>query len=341
MLENILNIKNQLIRSKKQKLVCISTTANVNNQAVIFGSIRETETTIAGNIILRNLDVIDLIINELDGFVDYFLIDSEVKNEIKNLQNILVSKIKKSKYLVYKPNDFTINSLDMFIAVKSPNIIDKKILILGCGNIGSKIAITLCERDAFVYIYDIDFEKTEKIVEGLNLFVKSNKKIEVLTKLEFDFNFDIVLGCTNGKQIISELIASKTNDYIIDVGNTNLTYNGILKAKELNIPIYVLSSISGYNGMIINWLITQKNINNFGFLKISNKNSLITIGMLGAKGDIIVDNVLNPSKIIGICDGNGDILYDKLADNEINNIVENENNKEILNQIKKLYYNKN
>ena len=36
--------------------------------------------------------------------------------------------------------------------------------------------------------------------------------------------------------------------------------------------------------------------------------TLVSNGLLGQKSDIIVDNVRNPKKIFGLCDGKGDFI---------------------------------
>src|SRR3989338_8690206 len=99
---NMENIKKTLLASSKEKILCVSTTANLNNPVVYFGGMRETDTTIAGNIILRDASLLDEIVSVFDGVVDYFVVDCEVKNELKDLEALMLAKIKKSKVLVYK-----------------------------------------------------------------------------------------------------------------------------------------------------------------------------------------------------------------------------------------------
>ena len=122
-------IKKEILSSPKEKLLCISTTSNLNNPPVFIGSIRETETTIAGNIIIRDISVADEIITCFDGAIDYFLIDCEIKNEVKNLESIFLEKIKKSKIFIYKPNDFTVESLDILLSVIYKSLRNRKVLV--------------------------------------------------------------------------------------------------------------------------------------------------------------------------------------------------------------------
>ncbi len=333
---NFNKIKKTLKSSKKKRLLCVSTTANKNNPEIIFGPPRETQNTIAGNIILRNSLYINKIINFFDGFVDYFFIDSEIKNELKNLEKLSLSKIKKSKFLIYKPNDFTVESLDMFIACKKGSVINKNVLIIGGGNIGSKIALKLCERGALVKIYSKNYQKTKKITEGLNSFKKGFQKITATNKKEAVKNIDILLGCTPGIPVINEGIINnvKKDVLIIDVGGHTIEKKAIKLINKENLTLYNLSSMGGYIGLIENWLDNIKRIKNLKTKKIEKNLSLVSLGITGKKGDIIVDNVDNIKKIFGICDGLGDVFPTKEAKKYINSINNEVNNKKLLKKIK-------
>ncbi|MFN8255586.1 MAG: NAD(P)-dependent oxidoreductase [Bacteroidales bacterium] len=336
--EELHKIKEKLLASDKKKLLSISTTANVNNPDFVVGSLRETETTLAGNIILRSANYIEEIISFFDGLVDYFLLDPEVKNELHDLEQHAKKWIKKSKYLVYKPNDFTVAALDMLIAVKSGSLAGKKIAILGSGNIGAKTALVLCERGAHVYLYDKDAEKSEKVAIGFNLVAKSIQKIIPVSTMEEIKEIDIVIGCTPGIKAITKEIVIKTKNYLVDAGNGCFTGEAIACAKETNKPIYVLSSFPGYYGMIENWIKTMAMNERKKIKKVSSLVSLISPGILGTRGDILVDNPENPTKIIGICDGTGDVLYGTEAVDEMEKILSDIDDPALKKKLRSLYF---
>ncbi len=300
--------KKKLLSSSKEKLVGIATTAFIHNPPFIFGSFRETATTVCATIIIRDVSFLDEIIATFDGVANYFLIDCEVKNEAGTLELLAREKIHKSKVLVYKPNDFTVESLDMFAALLFPTFHDKKVLILGAGNIGSKIALKLCERGAHVVLYGKEYEKIKTITEGLNLIKRSKSDIEAGSVLSAS-GCDLILGCTPGIPIITKQIIQEMNaeGKCIDVGNGTVEEGAVAAAHVRGIEMLSLSSIGGYTGMIENWLFQRS------FLEKKRVRSiegipLIVPGVLGAKGDILVDDVENPARIYGVCDGKGGLL---------------------------------
>lgn len=329
-------IKRQLFSSAKEKIVCLATTADVTNPAIILGTPRETETTIAVTVIFRDVTTMEKIINALDGFTDYFFLDSEVKNEIQNLESKAREKIKKSKILVYKPNDFTVESLDMLMALLFETLSNKKILILGSGNIGSKVALKFCERGAQIFLFGRNIEKTKTIVAGLNSIKRSKSLIsQIWDFTDIQQSIDVVLGCTPGVPIVTKEIVEKMNPYgkIIDVGNRTIEPTALSLARERGIEVLSLSSIGGYRGMIENWLY-QRDILGKTRSKHYNTFSLITPGVLGEKGDILVDDAEHPQKVYGICDGQGGLM--ERAEGKVT-LESTETEEKVFSKIKEFY----
>jgi len=280
----IAEIKKLLINSTKLKILCVSTTANIKNSDLFFGPSRETQTTIAANLILRNDDYFKKIIEEFDGVADYFFVDPEIKNELKNLESFFIANIKKSKLLIVKPNDFTVESVDMFIACLFGSLLNKQVLILGGGNIGSKMALRLSERGANVFIYDLNIEKVKKIIIGLELFKRgSGSLIASSDKYDGASHADLIIGCTPGIPVIDKKIIADMNSagVIIDIGLGTIWPEAIDEARKKGIKIFSGSNLPGYIGMVENWLEWNKILTSLGRKKINDEIILVTRGFLG------------------------------------------------------------
>jgi len=332
-------IKHKLTLTQKEKLLCLSTTANIHNPDIYFGSMRETATTLAGNIIVRDVSELDHIIEMFDGFVDYFLIDPEIKNEVPNLESYSISRIQKSKYLVYKPNNFTVAALDMMIAHLFGTIRGKRIYIVGFGNIGSKAAVSLCERGAHIIAYERNTEKLKKQIEGLNFLKRSDSQIDAaINMVEGARDADIIIGCTPGVPVINpEMVClMKPNGTIIDVGNGTITPEGIAQAHERNIEMLSLSSMGGYVGMVENWLY-QRKVFQGERKKVVDNITLIIPGILGGYGDILVDSLEQPTKVIGVCNGRGDLIPSEEAKQYLRQLAETAQDVTFIQKLQSLY----
>ncbi len=337
--EKFESLKSVLLGSTKEKLILVSTTADITNPEIIFGSTRETKTTIAVTIILREKSSIDEIVSIFDGVVGYFLIDCEVKNEAGSLAQEFLTRIKKSKCLIVKPNDFTVDSLDIFIVTMFGSVDGKKIFIIGAGNLGSKISLKLCERGAGVFLFDKDIEKSQKIIEGLNLIKRSGSSIALVKTLaDGAKDTDLIIGCTPGISVIDSSIvdAMKAGGKIIDAGNRNIFPEAIAAARARSVEVLSLSSLGGYIGMIENWLY-QRRLLEKPRSRYLNGASLITPGTLGARGDILVDDVENPKRVFGICDGIGGLMPKEEGLPMLKQFVANNQGTGIISGIEELY----
>ena len=64
----------------------------------------------------------------------------------------------------------------------------------------------------------------------------------------------------------------------------------------------ITTTLTNYIDFYFNFF---KEVNPAGRKKIDKNTSIISGGYIGKKGDVIVDNILSPSQILGIADGSG------------------------------------
>jgi len=317
-------IYDRLMCSPKRKFVCLSTTANINNPPFYIASFRETEYTISANFIFRDLSYLPTVISKFDGQVERFLVDCEIKNEVTNLVETARSIIKKSIITIFKPNDLTVEALDVWISVLLNDPVGLKAVIFGPGNIGSKIAVKLAERGMQTYLYGRDYEKSKTLAKSLDTIIRGTGKIEASDNLnEICQNAYLVLGCTPGIPVIgdSEIDILPKDAIVIDVGNGTVSAQGVIKAKDNGIRLFCLSAESGYLGYISCLDFAEKQIGKMKIKSMSDGRRIITPGIIGAYGDILVDDVEKPSKIIGVCNGSGDILPNSSIDIKIEELL--------------------
>lgn len=299
----------------KMSMFSIATTSNVNNKEILFPSIRETDKTVCGNIVLNSERYLEEIIKEIDGIVGIILVDVETKvSSVVNLELKIRTFVKKSKIFTFRPNDLTVDASDTLIAQLKFPLNDKKIAIIGGGNVGSKLALKLVERGANLYLTRRNKTKLKKIVEGLNAiksdYIKS-KVYYTTQNLKASENADILIGTTPGiAAITTDMIRNmKEEGLLIDVGNGTIFPDAIEEAKRRKIKVLCLFMKPGYDGALETIFQTEKLIQNQKSKNLGNF-SIISGGILGKRGDIIVNNVDNPTEILSIADGKGDVIPD-------------------------------
>ena len=114
----------------------------------------------------------------IDGNCDYIFVDAEKKVPIKstqgasqqyaktiapfetgNFSRICFNLIEKSRVFEYKPNDLTVDAAWMFLSQQLQAFTNKKICIIGLGNIGAKLALKLVESGADIHVAGGTFTK--------------------------------------------------------------------------------------------------------------------------------------------------------------------------------------
>src|SRR5699024_451629 len=135
-----------------------------------------------------------------DGEVDCIYIDIEQKQEL-NLFQIARSIVKESDLVTVKPNDNTLESCDMLIRSHlNDDLFDKDIAVIGTGNLASKIATRLTERQANVYIMGRTNEKERTASQALNLFLpKYTSRIKPFEEIHSKKKVDVIVSFLSGQ----------------------------------------------------------------------------------------------------------------------------------------------
>ena len=170
----------------------IGNTSKSEKNEFYFTPLRDTKSMVVSGIIVYSETYAKKAAKYLDGKVDYILVDAEKKippkknGDPSNIERRVKEVLKKTPMWVYKGNDLTVDAVDIFLTnflkKNLRGIGGKKILIIGAGNIGFKIALQLVERGAKVYLCARNLKKLKLKVDTLNS-IKPIHTFEKQTKL--------------------------------------------------------------------------------------------------------------------------------------------------------------
>lgn len=250
----------------------------------------------------------------LDNKVKYIFIDVEAKKNV-DLMKIAQQMIKTSKLVPYKPNDATLEACDLFILNYFHHFLhDRHLLIYGVGNIGTKLALRLAERGAKVYLYSRNVQKVESISTALNSILPkyTGSKITPLQKISFSNYFDGIISFISAEEIIDEkMIPSlKNKAFVLDGGINNFSKGFYKKRTEKCLNCYRLDVRLGFAYTLLP-LFDNVNV----FLKeiqgreVIDGVVIVSGGVIGQDGDIVVDKVVNPTQIVGVANGLGGLKH--------------------------------
>ena len=219
-------------KSKKKKVFYFGNTAKKENNSFYLTNIQENNKFIYFGAVIFNNQSAQKIAKLIDGKVDLVLVDvekkvfSKKKRDLINIERSIKDEIKKTKIIKYKGNDLTVQDCETlinYILIEDPRGIGEKILILGSGNIGFKIALKLVESGGSVYLHRRNKTVLRNLVDTINSIrpKATIAKSQSLTKLSKDLgDFDIIIGTTNGRSLIKSFHVDsfKKDIVVIDIG---------------------------------------------------------------------------------------------------------------------------
>ena len=313
------DLKNSL--GIEKSVFVLGNTRVKDNKTFYWTPVRHCKNFISIGIVIFSEDEARVILEEIDGHVDYIFVDCEKKSKnsntigLFNLERLSYELINKTFLKYYKGNDLTTDAVDktiLSILKKSSKLVGGcNILIVGMGNLGFKISLKLVERGANVYVLNRNAEKAIKLIDTINL-IKPPETIAsarfINNNIDIDFNFDIIVLTHIDTIPENDHIYLNTNKecFFIDVGKGCLTKNQInqlVKNGNICLRLDVGDSLLEY---IYTEIIFDRTKTNFiPTQKILENRRIISTGLIGGKDDIVVDDAENPSFFYGICDGSG------------------------------------
>lgn len=341
--ERINEIKALAKKNNKKTFFSIGSTSQPFSDKPYITPIRILENgVISGTIVFSQTQAI-LVANLVSGQIDHVLLDSEKKIDIQVDVNhsilkhyninypIAISKarfsiemgnisaaarphLKDQNIIEYKPNDITVDAVWTYLSQKLGPLTGKSAAIIGCGNIGFKLALKLVECGINTEIVRRNSALGMQMANAINII----KPPTTLAKASYNSNplqaslfSDILIGATQGTPVITwEMIQSMSpTGIIVDIGKGCINEDALEKAINQNIDIIRADISSALYGFVSNSQKMDKMIRfEIGRKEFSNGVSLISGGILGKWGDIIVDNYQSPTLVYGISDGKGNII---------------------------------
>lgn len=289
----------------------LATTANINNPPLFVGSDRCVGDMLAGNIILRSSSFLPELIAYLDAVVDCYFVDSETKGGIC-LRTEAAALIEPGRLHFMKPNDFTVEALDEWLSQKDARLHDRGVTVIGAGNIGGKIALRLAERGCHVRLASRNHERCDALCRGLGALLQGGGRLEaVASPVEACRNADILLSCTPGIPALDQdaIRGVSAGCLLMDVGNGSFSKEAMEEAHRRGLRVEVLSAAAGWEGYLARMTATRSLQQAMGRRMLDEGQWIVSRGILGQAGDALVDNIASPTRVIGICNGSGDLIY--------------------------------
>ncbi|GGK04648.1 hypothetical protein GCM10007063_28720 [Lentibacillus kapialis] len=295
----------------KHTAITINSTARNGGDFLILPRRHTSDTAVAGFLINDHQLLLETL-HFFDGKVDTIFVDIEHKKRI-NLYRVAEQEVRQSSLVTLKPNDMAVEACDTLIRHQfNDHLADKNIVVLGTGNLASKITLRLSERQANIYMLGRSKEKEQTIIKGLNTFTPAySPDIRSFDELIRNFHTaDAIISFISGQFQEEEKLISfiDRHTFLVDGGINNFSGRFIEQLTAQGVTITRLDVRIGlpYQFLATDPYTTEFFNNVYGKSVIDNV-CIVSGGFIGEKGSVIVDNIKRPGQIIGMADGMGGV----------------------------------
>ena len=317
--KSIIEINKFSIKLKKKRVFILSNTSDPKLKKYLT-PVRESANSIfCGSVVFNDKDT-KKIVTYIKEKIDYIFVDTEKKASLKNknstinIERTVRENIDNKKIFYFKANDLSVNAssdlLENLFYEDIRNISNKKILIIGSGNIGFKLGLNLIERGTKISLYRRNKFILSELISVINKIKPKatiNKAVGI-NKLNFDLSqYDVIINTSNSKTKIfkNNLFKFNKKTIFLEIGKNLFDKKTLLEMIKKNKKIFRLDMTNTFNQLIEQKINSNQHYKNKIFARVKKKNkTFITVGLLGKKDDIVVDNPLNPKKFYGVIDKN-------------------------------------
>jgi hypothetical protein len=300
--------------ANKVSIFGVTCTANRRNPPLFFSGMRDTADSAGVSAVLGEARWGLPVVQAVDGIVDFILLDIEGKTQgWAEVTRQILSGSWKSRLLTYHPNDLTARAADALLAQLGVHPGERPVAVVGAGHVGARIAQRLVERGHAVRLWRRDASALRATVEAVNSLRgphAAGRAMAATSVAEAAAGARAVLGCAAGMAVLGpEAIQGLADDAIVlDVGNGTVAPEAIAAAAARGLTLLCLNFRSAYEGEVAILLRTRDLVERQIGRRRIGEVTVISGGVLGRRGDVIVDNYARPTQIYGIADGKGDVV---------------------------------
>lgn len=303
-------IKNLALKKGKQTIFVVNISAVYEKLNMVFPYIYETSSYLMASCEMTDRDKIVKLAREVDGIVDFIVLDDEKKREsLYHILELVRENVKKTVVLTYKGNKTWSESIDYLISTLRGDLFASKIRIVGMNNAVIKLSISLSERGAQVVILN---HNVSNVIDALNKVKMETAPFKIKgtdKKEEFSINADVLVGLDRENKIDRDMVENMNkNGVIIDGVFGALTTDAIQLAQEYEITILRVDMKAAMAGEMTTVLRTHTLLKNMEKSYLAGI-PIITPSYIGERGNVVVDSILHPTQVIGVADGEGHVIY--------------------------------
>jgi len=314
-------LRARAVKSGKFSALNVVTGEMQHEDFAVSGNIHSTQSHVVGSVELSNDQQLEAVLKLTDGRADVVLLDVDRKtfgpgNAAETARQIL----KKTSLLTYLDSRVWVEAVeDQVVRLLHEILSDSEIVIAGDHPRSRFLALRFAERGAHVTLMqDPKQIPNAGAVDALRTLSLAGKDLQ-LTCIAADTDqalvvlakASVVIVWPNGQAWFNQDFAQSLSPkaFVLDAGIGAILPDGIAAAQRrgclllrVNIWPALTGALSGAHESLL------KTNDALGWDTLDGI-PVVAGGAMGGSGDVILDSVHQPTRIIGVCDGRGGVRF--------------------------------
>lgn len=287
-------------------------------RAMVSRFVQEEFDYVIGSVEVDNTAQLDEVVVAADGVVDIFFVDAERKPYLNaSLAGSVEGLAHHSRMLSYKDNDVWVRSVAQAMAALLSALAGQRITLYGTDNLALKLALLLLERGAAVTLSGAGMVDLEASAQALDRLALAGAALNV--------EADPVVAARDAAALVSfargepfinrEMVeAMAPAGVVFDAGIGAVSSDAIAYANKHAVRVVRPDMRAALAAELESILGTQRIIDEImGRGEIAGV-PVVAGGLIGERGALVLDSISNPTRVVGVADGRGRVMYDRAAD---------------------------
>jgi len=298
-------------QTNKSSVLVIQQFPTARDTEILLPAVRESISNVIAFVELGNLETLKHALGEADGTFDAIAMDSDIKHEHSDaLIDYVKNAVIKGKVFYYSDTSVWAESALTFVQNIESGLKNKNILVTGAGILLAKLLNNLSDYGANLF-YLPGPDPVQDVLLNAASAGGSSKTFRMIDDFSDLSGIGLVIGASikqvSADDALAERLPRGINIYDMGIGNFSADF--IVAARGRDHQMYRLDNRAGISSMVLSLFETDYLISKMMGSVCIKDVQLVSGGILGPKGAIIVDNVYQPTHVIGIADGKGRVNF--------------------------------
>ncbi|HUQ86858.1 MAG TPA: hypothetical protein VM096_04810 [Vicinamibacterales bacterium] len=245
------------------------------------------------------------LVSAVDGSIDLWFADADVQADGWSVANAVKPLVQRSRFLEYRDHDTWVRAVERQIASalteRAPSV-----LVIGTDPLGIRLAVALAERGMDVVIggdSDLAVAAAKSLLPNVTRLVAERDAIRAAATTS------LVVGFAR-HSITSDLIAAlPAGAMVFDAGIGSVQPDAADRAAARQLPIIRPDMRAVLAAEVSSAIGTARAVTELMGRGLIDDVPVVAGGLVGRAGEVVVDSITNPTRAIGVADGQGGVDY--------------------------------